>query len=91
MSWDKQTSEKSMYDLILFGWSTGDVNANLYKSERNFTIDVRAGQVQNWLDSYYDNMLESSYVWTIPVLETVSVIVFVLSISDIFYSMWTIL
>lgn len=43
---DKQTSEKSMYDLILLDWSTVDVNANLYKSERNFTIDVRAGQVQ---------------------------------------------
>lgn len=28
MSRDKQTSEKSMYDLILLGWSTVDVNAN---------------------------------------------------------------
>lgn len=44
MSGDKQTSEKSMYDLILLGWSTVDVNANLCKSERNFTIDVRAGK-----------------------------------------------
>ena len=35
-----------MYDLILLGWSTVDVNANLCKSERNFTIDVRAGQVK---------------------------------------------
>lgn len=46
MSRDKQTSEKSMYDLILLGWSTVDVNANLCKSERNFTIDVRAGEVK---------------------------------------------
>lgn len=35
-----------MYDLILLGWSTVDVNANLCKSERNFTIDVRVGQVK---------------------------------------------
>lgn len=45
MSWDKQTSEKSMPDLILSGWSIVDVNANLFKSERNFTIDVKARQI----------------------------------------------
>lgn len=35
-----------MRDLILPGWRTVDVNANLCKSERNFTIDVRARQVE---------------------------------------------
>lgn len=61
MSGDKQTSEKSTYDLILLGLSTVDVNANLCKSERNFTIDVRAGHGKNLLDSYNGNILESSY------------------------------
>lgn len=50
MNRDKQSSEKSMYDLILLGWSTVDVNANLCKSERNFTIDVKVGQVEiDWI------------------------------------------
>lgn len=35
-----------MYDLILSGWRTVDVNANLCKSERDFTIDVWAKQVK---------------------------------------------
>lgn len=46
VSRDKQISEKSMRDLILPGWRTVDVNANLCKSERNFTIDVRARHVE---------------------------------------------
>jgi len=64
-----------MYDLILFGWSTGDVNANLCKSERNFTIDVKAGQVRNLLDSSYGN-ISSSYNLTVPILVAVLNIVF---------------
>lgn len=45
MSRDQQTSKKSMYDLIVFSCCcVWDVNANLYKSERSFTIDVTIGQ-----------------------------------------------
>ena len=60
---DKQTSEKSMYDLILLGWSTVDVNANLCKSEWNFTIDVRARQVE------IDLILNMEIFWRNPITE----------------------
>lgn len=41
-----------MYDLILLGCRTVDVNANLSKSETNFTIDVSTAG-KNELDSYF--------------------------------------
>lgn len=45
LSRDKQTWEKSMCNLILSGWITAGVNANLHKSERSFT-DAGAGRVK---------------------------------------------
>lgn len=63
VSRDKQISRKSMYDLILSGWRTLDVNANLCKSERNFTIDVRARQVEmQYFFIYSGNVFVSSLI-----------------------------